>query len=42
MTQLARAMFGDEERAKTTIAVGGSVIAAIGLAIVLAAVILFR
>jgi len=35
-------MFRDEERAKTTIAVGGSLISAIALAILLAAVMLLR
>lgn len=42
MTQIVKALFQDEEHAKTTIAVGGTAVAAIGFVIVMVAIFFFR
>lgn len=40
MTRLVTSLFRDEERAKTTIAVGGTALAAIGFIVVVAMLLL--
>lgn len=42
MNALTKALFRDEERAKATIAVGGTVLAAVGFLVVVVAVFFLR
>lgn len=42
MAQIVKALFQDEEAAKTTIAVGGTLVAAIAFVVVMVAIFFFR